>query len=575
MPTSHPWRSNSAAGVRWMRPACAGSTLRRAAPLDAGARSAAPARGNRCRFARITPHGRELGGGRRSSAARAHAHQGARCWGCLRLACDLAAVLSERDVLRDRAGLARCGFAAARERTARQLPRPCRRGFSVDSRALQAGGAHSANWQREFGAGAADSADPDTIHRPAPRARLSGSHCPRARTPMGDTCSPMVGARAFPSPRRSPSPSTSWRRSSTAAEREARIFLAAPVATRRSRAALRGAHHRAHRHRVGSPRAGGSGSHANGASARWCSNPTRFAIRTGSSWRRPRSAGLRQMGACGAPWSEGRCRQWQARVRLMREHVRCPRPSRGRTSAMRRSRRHSTSGSPPWIDGFVRREHFAQAGFGQRAARASVLCAEPRFSSAKRRRISWCRADPAFPSTTWTARCRRCRCACRSCLGSRPRRRVAGGRLPLLLKLLSPAGRPGANHARSCQLLEPRLPRGQERTSRADTPSITGRTIPLTAAADAPRTAAVVTRAAADRRSAAAANRSWELVRGAPGARGRHRSGRRQYPCFRRFNVSMRSHCAGLQVESARDTNRTGGDGADAIAADHSLRAIG
>ena len=217
-------------------------------PARAGPRSAAATRGDRrrgpCHAA--WPRARRS---RRPPAARAHADQGARL-GMPRLACDLAAILSERDVLRAAPGSRDVDLrlrVSALRGDIRSLPP----GLSVDSRALQQAARTSANWQREFGAGAADSADPARLHRPAPRAGLPGSHRARARRRRAIPACQWSGRALLRSPRRSPSPSSSWRRNSTAREREARIFLAAPVQLDDLERHFAAHDYRAHRNRVG------------------------------------------------------------------------------------------------------------------------------------------------------------------------------------------------------------------------------------------------------------------------------------------------------------------------------------
>src|ERR1700735_5313395 len=61
---------------------------------------------------------------------------------------------------------------------------------------------------------------------------------------------------------------------------------------------------------------------------------------------------------------------------------------------------------------------------------------------AKHRRISPCPADRTSPLTTWTGKTRQCRCGGRNYSADAHTPTVAGVKLPLLLKLLPPAGRP-------------------------------------------------------------------------------------------------------------------------------------
>ena len=267
-------------------PACAGSTLRRRARWRRPAICCASSKQSMPRFA-ITPHGREL------AAVGAHprlAHMLIKA----RDARDAAIGLrSGRLIERTRraaccTGRARCGFAAARERTARQRSHSLPPGLSVDSRALQQAARTSANWQREFGAGAADSADPHELTGLLARARLSGSHCPRARRQWAIPARQWSGRALLGAPgtrqvrvhrgagtrrRRSARRAYSWPLpfNSTISSGTSRRTLPSTPTSR------------------GTPASRRFGLDANGASARWCSNPSRFAIRTRSSWRGPHS----------------------------------------------------------------------------------------------------------------------------------------------------------------------------------------------------------------------------------------------------------------------------------------------
>src|SRR6202167_6233245 len=144
------WGAADAARLRWLDPpppahlAQARDLLRQLEAIDSAAR--------------ITPHGRML------AKLGTHPRLGhmlvrAREHGAARLACDLAAILSERDILRAAPGALdvdlRLRVAVLRGDTAALPP-----GITADARALNRAKRSSADWQRRFARGLGESVDP-------------------------------------------------------------------------------------------------------------------------------------------------------------------------------------------------------------------------------------------------------------------------------------------------------------------------------------------------------------------------------------------------------------------------------
>ncbi len=138
------WGAVDAAGLSWLDPppaaplAQARDLLRQLEAIDSGGR--------------VLPHGRRLA--KLGLHPRlAHMLARAETFGAPRLACDLAAILSERDILRADAG-ARDADLRLRVSVLRGEMRSPPPGITVDSRALTQAARSSAHWQRDFARGA-------------------------------------------------------------------------------------------------------------------------------------------------------------------------------------------------------------------------------------------------------------------------------------------------------------------------------------------------------------------------------------------------------------------------------------
>jgi ATP-dependent helicase HrpB len=384
---------------------------------------------------RVTPHGRALAS-MGTHPRLAHMLSKGRDLAALRLACDLAAILSERDILRAPPGARdvdlRLRVAALRGQAG--LPA----GMGADSRALHQAVRNSAQWQRELGAerGAGDAdphewtgtlialAYPDRIGRArddSGRYLLANGRGARFGEAQALAKSEFIVAAEL-----------------DGAEREARIFLTAPItrdaierhfATQIVERAEVAWDEREEAVRARRERRLGA-LVLESADIR---DPDPIAV------QRAALLGLRRLGAEALPWSDS-LRQWQARVQLMgASGVPAPEPWPDLTDAALMATIEEWA--PPWIDGLTRREHFTRMDLGNALrsrlsyAQGAILEREApthlAVPSGSRIPIDYC--DGAVPTLSVRLQ---------EMFGLSVTPTVAGGRVPLLLKLLSPAGRP-------------------------------------------------------------------------------------------------------------------------------------
>ena len=208
--------------------------------------------------ARSAPHGAACAGARSAPSARSHRFRRPRaprteeawrssertrgwriCWsrrasyGATRLACDLAAILGERDILRASAG-ARDADLRLRVAVLRGDVRDLPPGITLDNRAKAQAARSSAHWQREFSSarpgasGSAVSADPHE----STGLLLAWAYPDRIGRARGDGGRYLLangrGAR-FAEPQALSKSEFLVAAELDGAEREARIFLAAPL----------------------------------------------------------------------------------------------------------------------------------------------------------------------------------------------------------------------------------------------------------------------------------------------------------------------------------------------------------
>jgi len=421
------WGAVDAAGLSWLDPppaaplAQARDLLRRLEAIDADAR--------------VTPHGRILA--RLGLHPRlAHMLVRAQELGAARLACDLAAILSERDILRAGAG-ARDVDVRLRVAVMRGDVRDLPPGITVDSRAKAQAARSSALWQRELTRGKPDTAD---VHD-STGILLAWGYPDRIGRARGEGGRYLLvngrGAR-FGEPQALAKAEFIVAAELDGAEREARIFLAAP---------LRRADIEAHF----------AAQIVDRAEIHWDSREQAIRARRerrlgalpleSTEMRDPDPQGLqnaaleglRQSGIGALPWT-AQLRQWQARVLLMHQYeVPAPEPWPDLSDATLAATLEEWA--PPWIAGVTRRELFSRIDLGN-ALRSRLSYAQgvilereapTHFTVPSGSNVPIDYLDGEVPTLSVRLQ---------EVFGLHQTPSVAAGRLPLLLKLLSPARRP-------------------------------------------------------------------------------------------------------------------------------------
>ncbi len=385
--------------------------------------------------ARVTAHGRQLS--KLGLHPRlAHMLVKANTFGAPRLACDLAAILSERDILRAAAG-ARDVDLRLRVSVLRGEVRNPPPGITIDQRAMSQAARSSAHWQRDLTRGGSDSVDPHD----STGILLAWAYPDRIGQARGDGGRYLLangrGAH-FSEPQALSKAEYIVAAELDGAEREARIFLAAPV-------------------RLTDLKEQFSKQILDQAEILWDERENairaRRARRLGAlilqsaELRNPDPealqnavlVGLRKTGLAALPWSAD-LRQWQARVTLMREHtVASPEPWPDVSDTTLATTLEQWA--PPWISSITRREHFARMDLGN-ALRSRLSYAQgvilereapTYFTVPSGSNIPIDYLDGDTPSLSVRLQ---------EMFGLSQTPSVAAARVPLLLKLLSPARRP-------------------------------------------------------------------------------------------------------------------------------------
>ena len=427
------WGAVDAASLSWLDPppaaplAQARDLLRQLEAIDSAGRATAHGRS----LAKLGTHPRLA-----HMLVKAHEH------GATRLACDLAAILGERDILRAGAG-ARDADLRLRVAVLRGDVRDLPPGIALDNRAKTQAARSSAHWQREFSSarpGASGSAVPADPHE-STGLLLAWAYPDRIGRARGDGGRYLLangrGAR-FAEPQALSKSEFLVAAELDGAEREARIFLAAPL-----RLADLEQHFPAQileraeivwddrEHLVRARRERRLGALVlESAEMR---NPDPEAL------QRAALTGLRQLGLAILPWTQ-ELRQWQARVMLMRQFaVPTPEPWPDLSDASLAASLEEWAA--PWISGFTRREHFSRLDLGHALrgrlsyAQGTILEREAptHFTVPSGSRVPIDYLDGEIPTLSVRLQ---------EMFGLRQTPSVAAGRLPLLLKLLSPARRP-------------------------------------------------------------------------------------------------------------------------------------
>jgi ATP-dependent helicase HrpB len=384
--------------------------------------------------ARVTPHGRVLA--RLGMHPRlAHMLMKGREHGAPRLACDLAAILSERDILRSSTGT-RDVDLRLRVAVLRGDVRDVPAGVTVDMRAVNQARRSSERWQSEL-ARAADSVDPDEftglllawaypdrIGRARPeggRYLLTNGRGARFGEPQGLSKAEFIVAAEL-----------------DGAEREARIFLAAPIRLRdiEDYFAAQLVDHAeivwdGREQAIRARRARRLGAVLlESADIR---DPDARALLNAAL------TGLRQMGIAALPWTP-ELRQWQARLRLMHQYaVASPEPWPDLSDASLAATLEEWA--PPWIAGFTRREHFSRMDLTH-ALRSRLTYAQAAILEREAPTHFTVPSGSAVPIDYLDGETPSLSVRLQEMFGLNRTPAVAAGRLPLLLKLLSPARRP-------------------------------------------------------------------------------------------------------------------------------------
>ena len=420
------WGAVDATSLAWLDPppaaplAQARELLQQLGAVDAGVR--------------VTTHGRALQ--RLGMHPRlAHMLVKSQELGAARLACDLAAILSERDILRAGAG-ARDADLRLRVAVLRGDSREVPLGVTIDTRAKAQAQRSSSQWQRDVRT-ARDTADPHE----ATGILLGWAYPDRIARARGDGTRYLLangrGAR-FGEPQALAKSEFIVAAELDGAEREARIFLAAPIGL---------ADLEAHFADLISDTAEIHWDDRAGAVSAKRERRLGALLLESAEIRDPDPdamqtavlEGLKQTGIAGLPWTK-ELRQLQARVMLMRQYeVAAPAPWPDLSDeALDRTLEVWAS---PWIVGFTRREHFARfdlsnavRSFITRAQEAILEREAPaHFTVPSGSHIPIDYSEGGNPTLSVRLQ---------ELFGLNQTPAVAGGKLPLLLKLLSPAGRP-------------------------------------------------------------------------------------------------------------------------------------
>jgi ATP-dependent helicase HrpB len=421
------WGAADAASLRWLDPppvaplAQARDLLRQLDAIDAAGR--------------VTPHGRTLS--RVGAHPRlAHMLVKARTLGAPRLGADLAAILSERDILRAAFG-ARDVDLRLRVSALRGDSHALPTGISVDPRALAQASRSSASWQREFSRGPADTEDP---HQATGKllALAYPDRIGRARGEGGRYVLANGRGARFGEPQALSKSQFIVAAELDGADREARIFLGAPVS-------LADLEELFAEHIVET------------AQIVWDDRDQAIRARRerrlgelvleSSELRHPDPnaiqaaalTGLRQLGLTVLPWT-AELEQWRARVALLRKfEVASAEPWPDLSDEALLSTLDEWA--PQWIVGFTRRDHFSRMDLAN-ALRSRLTYAQNALLDREAPTHYVVPSGSRIPIDYLDGEVPTISVRLQEMFGLHQTPSVAAGKLPLLLKLLSPAHRP-------------------------------------------------------------------------------------------------------------------------------------
>jgi ATP-dependent helicase HrpB len=353
-----------------------------------------------------------------------------------RLASDLAAILGERDILRAGPGARdvdlRLRVAALRGR-GHALPS----GMEVDSRALTQARRSSAEWQREFAQGGPESADPHE----STGMLLALAYPDRVGKARGDGARYVLangrGAR-FGEPQALAKSEFIVAAELDGADREARIFLAAPIALADIER-LFAAHIREDSDIAWDEREQAIRARRERRLGALLLQSSDLRRPDPAAWAAAALAGVRQLGIAALPWTR-ELRLWQARVSLMRQFA-VPAPESWPDVSDEALAATLDSWAPPWITGFSRREHLTRMDLGN-ALRGRLSYAQGAILEREAPTHLVVPSGSRIPIDYLDGEVPTLSVRLQELFGMQATPSIAAGRLPLLLKMLSPAGRP-------------------------------------------------------------------------------------------------------------------------------------
>ena len=423
------WGAQDADSLRWLNPppaaplAQARELLRELDALD--------------ERDRVTQHGRQLA--RVGAHPRlAHMLLRARELGALDLACDLAAILSERDILRAGPG-ARDADIRLRVDVLRGGRRQVPAGMSVDDRALAQALQSSAQWQRQFNGGTRNGVDADSLAGVV----LAFAYPDRIGRSRGE------GGRYLLANGRGAALGDAQALNRTGylvaaevedADREARIRLAAPLS-----AALLEQHFAEHIHTRQTIEWDPQEQAVKALRERYLGalllETKPLAHPDGDALLQAVLTGIRAAGLAALPWTSA-LQQWRARVQLMRSQTLAADGTSTWPDLSDAALLTSLADwLAPWLDGITRRAHFSRIDLSNALhgllshAQSTALerDAPTHYVVPSGSRIPIDYLDGDVPTLSVRLQ---------EVFGLTRTPATAAGRVPLLLKLLSPAGRP-------------------------------------------------------------------------------------------------------------------------------------
>ncbi len=384
--------------------------------------------------ARVTAHGRKLA--KLGMHPRlAHMLVQAQDFGAARLACDLAAILSERDILRAGAG-ARDADLRLRVAVLRGDTREVPAGISVDARAKAQAQRNSSLWQRNLRS-ARDTVD---VHE-GTGVLLAWAYPDRiARARGADGRYLLANGRGahFAEPQALSKSEFIVAAELDGADRAARIFLAAPISLQDLQTHFAGLiRDKADVH--WDDRAGAVSAKRERMLGALVLESSEIRSPDPQAVQDALLAGLKQVGIAGLPWTK-ELRQWRARVILMRDYQ-VPSPTPWPDLSDEELEKTLPEWAPPWIANFTRREHFARLDLSN-ALHSFLSHAQAAILERQAPTHLTVPSGSAIPIDYLDGENPTLSVRLQELFGLRETPAVAGGKLPLLLKLLSPAGRP-------------------------------------------------------------------------------------------------------------------------------------